>query len=63
MHDIAGFFFTGAGTVPGFLFYASEPGLAVMAMLALMLAGCLGAMADSQAPMRVAAARDDREKR
>jgi hypothetical protein len=52
MQDLAGFYFAGAGTVPGFLFYSAEPGLAVMAMLVLMLAGCLMGMADPQAPFR-----------
>jgi hypothetical protein len=59
MHDAAGFFFTGAGTVPGFLVYAGDPGLAVITMVALMLAACLGGMADPQAPFRTVAARDD----
>jgi hypothetical protein len=57
MHDIAGFFFTGAGTLPGFLVYSGDVGLAVMVMVALMLAGCLGGMADPQAPLRTAPAR------
>ena len=61
MQDLAGFFFTGAGTVPGFLFYASEPTLAVMAMVLLLLAGCMAGMADAQAPFRTAAARRDTE--
>lgn len=59
MHDIAGFFFAGAGTVPGFLFYAGDPGLAVITMMALMLAACVGGMADPQAPFRTMSARDD----
>ena len=61
MQDLAGFFFTGAGTVPGFLFYAAEPTLAIMAMVLLLMAGCIGGMADSQAPFRTAAARRDTE--
>ena len=63
MHDAAGFFFAGAGTVPGFLFYSAEPALAIMAMIALMLAGCVGGMADAEAPFRTAQARDDTETR
>ena len=62
MHDAAGFFFAGAGTVPGFLFYSSEPALAVMAMMALMLAGCVGGMADPKAPFRTMEAPEDTEK-
>lgn len=59
MHDAAGFFFAGAGTVPGFLFYSAEPALAVMAMIALMLAGCVGGMGDPKAPFRAIEAHDD----
>ena len=54
MHDVAGFFFTGAGTVPGFLLYAGDLGLARMATVALMLGACLGGMADPEAPVRTA---------
>jgi hypothetical protein len=61
MHDVAGFFFTGAGTVPGFIFYADEPALAIMAMVLLLMAGCLGGMGDSGSPLRTAAARRGRD--
>jgi hypothetical protein len=63
MHDIAGFFFTGSGALPGFLLYAGDAGLAMMAMVALLLAGCLAGMADPQAPLRTAAARQSRKRR
>ena len=52
MQDAAGFFFAGAGTVPGFLLYAGDAGLAILATIALMLAACVGGMADPQAPFR-----------
>ena len=57
MQDLAGFFFAGAGTVPGFLFYASEPALAILAMMALMLTACVAGIGDPQAPLRTVAAR------
>ena len=57
MHDVAGFFFAGAGTVPGFLVYASQPGLAMLAMMALLLAACVSALADPEAPFRTVKAR------
>ena len=63
MFDVAGFFFTGAGIVPGFFFYSAEPILAVMAMTVLLLAGALSGMADPQAPMRTAKVRSSSEKR
>jgi len=61
MQDLAGFFFTGAGTVPGFLFYAERPMIALMAMVLLLLAGCMSGMADAESPVRTAAARRDTE--
>ena len=57
MHDAAGFFFSGAGVVPGFLFYSAEPVLALMAMTVLMVAGGLSGMADPEAPLRTVEAR------
>ena len=63
MQDVAGFFFTGAGTVPGLLLYSGDLGLAVLALVALMLAGCLGGMADPKAPFRTVEARDEAGKR
>jgi hypothetical protein len=57
MQDLAGFFFTGAGTVPGFLFYAERPMIAIMAMMLLLLAGCMSGMADAEAPFRTAKVR------
>ena len=50
--DPGGFFFAGAGVVPGFLLYAGDPGIAILALVALMCAGCVAALADPQAPMR-----------
>ena len=44
------FLFTGASIFPGFLMYAGEPGLAIMACVALTLAGGVCAIADPQAP-------------
>jgi hypothetical protein len=50
--DLPGFFFTGALLLPGFVTYAGDYGLAMMAMIFLLLAGCLSAMADPSAPFR-----------
>jgi hypothetical protein len=56
-HDLPGFLFTGALSLPGFLAYAGDPGLAMMAFVFLLLAGCLSALADPGAPFRTAAER------
>lgn len=59
MHDAVGFFFAGAGTLPGFLFYAGDPGLAILITTALVLAGCVAGLADPQAPFRTLPAPGD----
>ncbi len=56
--DIAEFFFVGAGMLPGFLVFAGDPGLAILALVALMCAGCLAAMADPGAPFRTTERQD-----
>lgn len=50
--DLPGFFFAGTGTLPGFLALNDEPGLAMIAFVALLLAGGLAALADPDAPCR-----------
>lgn len=50
--DAAEFFFAGAGTMPGLLMWLGDPGLGVIVMVALLLAACLSAMADPEAPFR-----------
>ena len=60
--DLPGFLFAGTGTLPGVLAFNDEPGLAMIAFVALLLAGCLAALADPQAPCR-AAGRDAPRKR
>ena len=42
--------------LPGFLAYAGDPGLAMLSLVFLLLAGCLSALADPQAPFRTAPA-------
>jgi hypothetical protein len=59
--DVTEFFFAGAGSMPGLLIWLGEPGLAVMVLVALLLAACLGAMADPEAPFRTMPARDERD--
>lgn len=58
--DPGGFFFAGAGILPGFLLYADDPGLAAMALVALLCAGCVCALADPEAPFRNPSPGDDR---
>ena len=57
------FFFTGASTLPGFMFWAGDPGLAVILFVPLLFAGCLAGTMQHDAPFRSAgkevAARDD----
>jgi hypothetical protein len=50
--DVTEFFFVGAGSMPGLLMWLGDPGLAVMALMGLLVAGCLGALADPEAPFR-----------
>lgn len=50
--DLAGFLFSGAGVLPGFILYADQPALAIVSMFALLLAGCVAAIADPDAPFR-----------
>lgn len=59
-HDLPGFFFAGASTVPGVLLFA-DPALGLLAFVVLMLAGCFSGMCDPQAPFR--AAGENRESR
>ena len=50
--DVTEFFFVGAGSMPGLLVWRGDPGLAAILLVALMLAACLGGMADPEAPFR-----------
>lgn len=50
--DLAEFFFVGSGLLPGFLVFAGDPGLAILALVFLLCAGCLASMADPGAPFR-----------
>jgi len=50
--ELTEFFFVGAGSMPGLLFWLGEPALAVIVLVALLLAACIGGMADPQAPFR-----------
>lgn len=50
--DVAEFFFVGAGAMPVLLFWLGDPGLAVLALVALLFAACLAALADPEAPFR-----------
>lgn len=49
------FCFAGAAVLPALLLYSGEPGLAVMAMAALMLAGAVCGIGDPEAPHRTVA--------
>ncbi|HEX4944201.1 MAG TPA: hypothetical protein VFV55_07585 [Usitatibacteraceae bacterium] len=46
------FFFAGACSMPGLLFWLGDPGLAVIVLVGLLIAACLGAMADPEVPFR-----------
>ncbi|MGE0357017.1 MAG: hypothetical protein AB7P08_08890 [Burkholderiales bacterium] len=59
--DVTEFFFAGAGSMPGLLIYLGDPGLAVIVFVGLLLAACLGGMADPEAPFRTLPAPDPRE--
>jgi hypothetical protein len=48
------FFITGAGTLPGFMFWAGDPGLAMVLFVPLLIAGCLAATMQQDAPFRSA---------
>ena len=61
--DLPGFLFTGALSLPGFLAYAGEVGLAMLAFVFLLMAGCLSALADPEAPFRTAPAKAPAETR
>jgi hypothetical protein len=50
--DVAEFFFVGAGSMPGLLLWLGDPGLAVLVLVALLLAACVAAMGDPEAPFR-----------
>jgi len=56
--DFAEFFFVGSGMIPAFLVCAGDPGLAILALVALLVAGCLASMADPGAPFRTMNAED-----
>jgi hypothetical protein len=56
--DLTGFFFTGAGVVPGFLAFSVDPGIGVMAFVFLLMVAGLSAMRDPEAPFRTIAERD-----
>ena len=59
--DVTEFFFAGAGSMPGLLMWLGKPGLGVILMVALLIAACVGAMADPEAPFRTMAEPDRRE--
>jgi hypothetical protein len=59
--DVTEFFFAGAGTMPGLLIWLGDPGLAAIVLVGLLLAACLGAMADPEAPFRTMAAPESDE--
>ncbi|HQZ46291.1 MAG TPA: hypothetical protein PK042_09245 [Usitatibacteraceae bacterium] len=59
--DVTEFFMAGAGTMPGLFIYLGDPGLAAIALVALLIAACLGAMADPEAPFRTLPAPGTRE--
>lgn len=48
----ADFLFAGSAILPVFLLLAAGPGLALIAFVALLMAGCLCAIADPEAPHR-----------
>jgi hypothetical protein len=50
--DVVEFFFVGAGSMPGLLVWLGDPGLAVIVLVGLVLAACVAAMADPEAPFR-----------
>jgi len=52
------FFFTGASTLPGFMFWAGDPGLAVILFVPLLFAGCLAGTMQHDAPFRSVPDRD-----
>jgi hypothetical protein len=53
--EVVEFFLAGAGAMPGLLMWLDEPGLAMIVLVALLLAACLGGMADPEAPFRTMA--------
>jgi hypothetical protein len=46
------FFFTGASCLPGFMFWAGDPGLAMILFVPLLIAGCLAGTLQPDAPFR-----------
>jgi hypothetical protein len=56
--EVSEFFFVGAGSMPGLIAWLGDPGLAVIVLVALLLAACLGAMADPEAPFRTMSVSD-----
>jgi hypothetical protein len=51
------FFFTGASSLPGFMFWAGDPGLAMILFVPLLIAACLAGTMQHDAPFRGAAPR------
>lgn len=60
--ELAEFFFAGAGTMPGLLIWLGDPGLAAIVLVALLIAACLGSLADPGAPFRTMPAPQRRER-
>ena len=58
--DVTEFFFAGAGSMPGLIIWLGDPGLAAIVLVALLIAACLGSMADPEAPFRTMPAPDRR---
>jgi hypothetical protein len=56
-HDLTGFLFTGAGTLPGFLAFSVDPAIGVMAFVFLLMVAGLSALRDPEAPFRAIAER------
>ncbi|MBK6982582.1 MAG: hypothetical protein IPH30_14475 [Betaproteobacteria bacterium] len=59
--EVTEFFFAGAGLMPGLLVFLGDPGLAVITLVGLLIAACLGAMADPEAPFRTMPAPEPRD--
>lgn len=63
--DVAEFFFVGASSMPGLLVWLGDPGLAAIVLVGLLVAACLAATVDPQAPFRTLRVpeRDEDERR